>query len=168
LRNPYQGHVSLHKSLPLKRHSIPVDHPADLVAYLSFHLDPVILFLVNHAGCLIRISGSFNYSALLSGYLLYPVLKYRMLICLKSLISGHSHTPFSEGHDACFINLSLNGISIWFNGFDCCPWFSHVSKSSSILISWLVPPHIKYRIDLWLIIPMMIIKWFSELKKILM
>jgi hypothetical protein len=24
-----------------------------------------------------------------------------MLICLKSPISGHSHTPFSEGHDAC-------------------------------------------------------------------
>jgi hypothetical protein len=86
----------------------------------------------------------------------------------KSLISGHSHTPFSEDHDACFINLSLNGISIWFNGFDCCPWFSHVSKSSSILISWLVPPHIKYRINLWLIILVMIIKLFSELKRILM
>jgi hypothetical protein len=40
--------------------------------------------------------------------------------------------PFSEGHDTCFINLSLNGVSIWFNGFDCCPWFSHVSKSSTI------------------------------------
>jgi hypothetical protein len=34
-----------------------------------------------------------------------------------------------------------------------------------ILISWLVPPHIKYRIDLWLIIPVMIIKivlWDEE------
>jgi hypothetical protein len=39
--------------------------------------------------------------------------------------------------------LSINGVSIGFNGFHCCPWFSHVSKSSSILISWLVPPHIK-------------------------
>jgi hypothetical protein len=148
LRKPYRGHVSFHKSLPLKLHSIPVDHPADLVAYLSFHLDPVILFLVNHASCLIRISGSFNYSALLSGYLLYPVLKYRMLICLKSLIFGHSHTPFSEGHDACFINLSLNGISMWSNGCCCYLWISHVSKSLSILISWLVPPPIRYRINL--------------------
>jgi hypothetical protein len=44
LRKPYQGHVSFHKSLPLKIHSIPVDHPADLVAYLSFRMDPVIFF----------------------------------------------------------------------------------------------------------------------------
>jgi hypothetical protein len=58
------------KSLPLKLHSISVNHPANLVAHLSFHLDLVILFLVNHASCIIRISGSFNYSALLSGYLL--------------------------------------------------------------------------------------------------
>jgi hypothetical protein len=32
----------------LKLHSIPVDHPADLVAYLSFRMDLVIFFLVNH------------------------------------------------------------------------------------------------------------------------
>jgi hypothetical protein len=62
----------------------------------------------------------------------------------------------------------LNSVSLWFNGLYCCPWFSHVSKSLSISISWLVPPHIKYRINLWLIIPVMIKKGFSELKKILM
>jgi hypothetical protein len=91
------------------------------------------------------------------------------LILHKSLISGHSHTPFSEDHDACFINLSLNNISLWING--CCYylWISHVSKNCLwISILWLVPPYIKYRINLWLIIPVMIIKWFSELTKILM
>jgi hypothetical protein len=44
--------------------------------------------------------------------------------------------------------VSINGISIWFNGCCCCPWFSDVSKSSSILISWLVPPHTKSRTSL--------------------
>jgi hypothetical protein len=39
--------------------------------------------------------------------------------------------------------VSINGLSIWFNGCCCCPWFSDVSKISSILISWLVPPHTK-------------------------
>jgi hypothetical protein len=73
-----------------------------------------------------------------------------MLILLKSLISDHSHTPFSEDHDACFINLSLNDISMWINGCCCYLWISHVSKSLSISISWLIPPRIKYRIDLWL------------------
>jgi hypothetical protein len=74
-----------------------------------------------------------------------------MLILPKSLNSGRSHTPFSEDHDACFINSSLNGISMWINGFRCCPWFSHVSKSSTIyfLISWSVHPHIKSRANIW-------------------
>jgi hypothetical protein len=76
----------------------------------------------------------------------------------KSLISGHSHTPFCEDHDACFINLSLSGISMWINGCCCYLWISHVSKSLSISILWLVPPHIKYCINLWLIVPVMIIK----------
>jgi hypothetical protein len=36
---------------------------------------------------------------------------------------------------------------MWING--CCYylWISHVSKSLSTSISWLVPPHIKYRIN---------------------
>jgi hypothetical protein len=55
-----------------------------------------------------------------------------MLILLKSLISGHSHTPFSEDHDACFINLCLNDISMWING--CCYylWISHVFHVSQL------------------------------------
>jgi hypothetical protein len=48
-----------------------------------FTCNLVISFLVNHVGFIIRISGSFNDSALLSGYLLYLVLKHRMLICIN-------------------------------------------------------------------------------------
>jgi hypothetical protein len=46
----------------------------------------------------------------------------------KSLIPDHSHTPFFEDHDVVLSILSLNGVSIGFNGFRCCPWFSHASK----------------------------------------
>jgi hypothetical protein len=81
-----------------------------------------------------------------------------MLISPKSLISDHSHTPFAEDHDVVLSILSLSSGSNWFNGLCCWLKFSHVSKSSSILISWLVPPHIEYRINLWLIIPVMIKK----------
>jgi hypothetical protein len=45
--------------------------------------------------------------------------------------------------------LSLNDISKWINGCCCYLWFSHVSTSSSILISWLVRPHIKSRANIW-------------------
>jgi hypothetical protein len=54
----------------------------------------------------------------------------------------------SRHHVVVLSTLSLNDISIWFNGCWCCLWFSDVSKSSSILISWLVPPHIKYHTSL--------------------
>jgi hypothetical protein len=49
----------------------------------------------------------------------------------KSLNSGHSHTPSSRIMTLFYQFLSLNGVSIEFNGFRCCPWFSHVSTSSS-------------------------------------
>jgi hypothetical protein len=39
-----------------------------------------------------------------------------MLILPKSLISDHSHTPFSEDYDAVLSILSLSSGSIWFNG----------------------------------------------------
>ena len=55
---------------------------------------------------------------------------------------------FSEDHDVILSILSLSSVSIWFNGCCCYLWFSDVSKSSSILISWLVPPHIKYHTSL--------------------
>jgi hypothetical protein len=38
---------------------------------------------------------------------------------------------------------------MWINGCCCYLWISHVSKSLSISISWLVLPRIKYRINLW-------------------
>jgi hypothetical protein len=76
----------------------------------------------------------------------------------KYFISDYSHTPFSEDHDVVYQFLSLNDISMWINGCCCYLWISHVSKSLSILISWLVPPHIKYCINLWLMISMMIKK----------
>jgi hypothetical protein len=38
---------------------------------------------------------------------------------------------------------------MWINECCCYLWISHVSKSLSISISWLVPPHIKSRTNLW-------------------
>jgi hypothetical protein len=90
-----------------------------------------------------------------------------MLILPKSLILIIL-ILFLQGSWRHFINLSLNDISMWINWCCCYLWITHVSKSLSISISWLVHPHIKYRIDRWLIILVMIIKYFSELKKILM
>jgi hypothetical protein len=60
---------------------------------------------------------------------------------------------------------------MWINEFCCYLGISHVSKSLSISISWLVPPHIKYRIDLWLIILVMIIKivlWDEEISHVML
>jgi hypothetical protein len=55
---------------------------------------------------------------------------------------------------------------MWINGWCCCYfWISPVSKSSSILISWVVPPHIHSRINLWpnnLRVNHKIILWVEE------
>jgi hypothetical protein len=51
---------------------------------------------------------------------------------------------FFEDHDVVLPILSIDSVSIWFNGCCCSLWISHVSKSWSVSISWLVPPHIKY------------------------
>jgi hypothetical protein len=88
-----------------------------------------------------------------------------MLILPKSLISGHSHTPFSEDHDTCFINLSLKGISMWINGCCCYLWISHVAKSSLIMISWVLHSRIPSRTNLWpgtLRIDHKIVLWVEE------
>jgi hypothetical protein len=88
------------------------------------------------------------------------ILPYYLVICSNSFSSIRCWStkisqfwsfscPFSEDHDACFINLSLNGISMWINGCCCYIWISHVSKSLSILISWSVHPHIKSRANIW-------------------
>jgi hypothetical protein len=73
-----------------------------------------------------------------------------MLILPKSLISGHSHAPFSEDHDTV---LSIF-ISKWC--IHRVQWIMLLSLFLSclsklpILISWLVPPHIKSLTSLWL------------------
>jgi hypothetical protein len=83
-----------------------------------------------------------------------------MLILPKSLVSGHSHTPFSEDHDAALSILSLNSVSIWFN--ELC-WLTLVLSclsKLSILIPWLVPSHIKSRTNLH--VDHKIVLWVEE------
>jgi hypothetical protein len=121
---------------------------ADLVDDLSFHLDLVIVFHMNHvmALCIKSLDHSPK-STKLSCNLLQSILKYWMLINLISHFWSISYS-FSKNHDVALSTISINGVSMGFNGLCCCPWFSHVSKSSSILISWLVPPHIKSHTNL--------------------
>jgi hypothetical protein len=67
----------------------------------------------------------------------------------KSLIFGHSHTPFSENHDVVLLTLSINSVSIWFNGFCCCLQFSHVSASCHSWSHGCFPHHIQSYTNLW-------------------
>jgi hypothetical protein len=67
-----------------------------------------------------------------------------MLICLKSLISGHSHTPFSEDHDSVLSKQCIPLVR-WIMMLSLV--LSCLSKLP-ILISWLVPSHIKSRTNL--------------------
>jgi hypothetical protein len=64
--------------LPLKHHSNHVDHPAHLVAYLSFRMDLVIFFLVNYVVALS--SESLDLSLILPRYL---VICYNLFSCIK-------------------------------------------------------------------------------------
>jgi hypothetical protein len=62
-----------------------------LFAYLSFCMDLVISFLVNHVGFIIRISGSLNDSALLSGLSAITRSQVSDVDLPKSLIPSQSH-----------------------------------------------------------------------------
>jgi hypothetical protein len=68
-----------------------------------------------------------------------------MLILPKSLISGHSHTPFSEDHDDVLSKQCIPLVQ-WIMLLSLV--LSCLSKLP-ILISWLVPSHIKSRTNLW-------------------
>jgi hypothetical protein len=91
---------------------------------LSFHLDLVNFYLGESCcGFIIRIFGSFIDSAPLSAITRSQVPNFDLP---KSLISGHSHTPFSEDHDTVLLTLSINSVFLWFCGFYCCHWISRV------------------------------------------
>jgi hypothetical protein len=71
-----------------------------------------------------------------------------MLILPKSLISGQTHTPFSEEHDVVLSILSINSESIWFNGFLLLSLVLSCLYKFINLISWLFRSHIKYHTSL--------------------
>jgi hypothetical protein len=153
LRKPYQGHVSSIDLVP-KLHNIFVDHPSrsclptSPFAWIWWSLSLWIMLWLYHPN--LWILHWFCPIIWLSAITRSQVSDVDLP---KSLISDHSHT-----HSLRIMTMFyLNTVSMWIN--ECCYylWISHVSKSLSISISWLVPPHIKYRINLWLIIPVRII-----------
>jgi hypothetical protein len=122
---------------------------SNLMRLPLFHLDLVIIFLVNHVVALS--SESLDPPLILPYYLDICSNSFSSIRCWYTKISqfwSFSY-PFSEDHDTILSILSLNNVSIWFKG--CC---CHLVVLSCLykfinMISWVLPSHIPSCTNLW-------------------